>query len=237
MRSTWMPFRVTHVRFCASPMDSERSGVAGLGRSPVRRDALCQAGDESFDHSAARGAEEVDSCDLLETSAKARERDVHGRAHLVGERARAGRHRLVDEPSHVGGKRPIVLFPRAQEHATDLLIGEAVDEPRLAEGRFAALLVDLPEHPLEVLARLVRARQEIDRVLERDGAQRLQAAPDLDPQIGRLGRQLVDEQEPRVGCHRDTRVITLASPLQRLYQRDQDGRSVASPLTASLRAR
>ena len=40
-------------------------------------------------------------------------------------------------------------------------------------------------------------RQGVDRVLDRHRAQRLQPAPDLDAEVGRLGRQLVDQQQPR----------------------------------------
>src|SRR4030095_10322949 len=39
-------------------------------------------------------------------------------------------------------------------------------------------------------------RQDIDRLLERDGAKFLQAAPGPDAQIGRRRRQLMDEHQP-----------------------------------------
>jgi hypothetical protein len=54
-----------------------------------------------------------------------------------------------------------------QGEGTHLLVSESVHEPRRAEGRVAAALPDLAQHPLEVLGGFVRVGQEIDRVLER----------------------------------------------------------------------
>jgi hypothetical protein len=121
-------------------------------------------------------------------------------------------HKLAD----VGGESPVVLLPGAQEQAADLLVCETFYEPGLAEGRVATLLVNLTEHPFEVLSGLVSVRKEIDGVLERDGAESQKAPPDLHPKIGRLRGKLMDEEKPgiRGHVHGD---ITVDSYRQRLY--------------------
>src|SRR6516164_4398846 len=93
---------------------------------------------------------------------------------------------------------------RASEQRAHLLVGKAVDQAGFAEKRFSASLLDLAQQPLEVFLRLLVHRQRVHGVLDRDGAEVLQPAPDLDAQIGRLCRQLMDEQKPAVrqrsGC-------------------------------------
>ena len=83
----------------------------------------------------------------------------------------------------------------------DLLIREAVDEARLAERGLASLLSDLSKKPLEIFVRTVAPWKDIDRVLDGDRAETLQASADLHAEIVRLGRDLVNEDEPAcLGC-------------------------------------
>ena len=90
----------------------------------------------------------------------------------------------------------VVGVSRGLEQGLDLLIGESLDEPRLAHGGISASLHDLSQDPLEVLVRLIRSRQDVDGILDGHGAQPLEAPPDLHPEVVRLRRDLVDQQEP-----------------------------------------
>jgi hypothetical protein len=57
-------------------------------------------------------------------------------------------------------------------------------------------LHDLAQDPLEVLLRLVVLRERVHRVLDGDGADALEVPADLDAQVGRPGRDLMDEEHP-----------------------------------------
>ena len=85
---------------------------------------------------------------------------------------------------------------RASNSRAQLAVGQAFDQLRLADQRLAAAFDDLLGEPGEVLARLGVAGQRVDRVLHRHRAQRLQPPPHLDPRIGGLGRQLMNQQQP-----------------------------------------
>src|SRR5215472_15305264 len=93
---------------------------------------------------------------------------------------------------------------RPIEQRAHLLVGKAIDQARFAEKRLAASFANLAQQPLEVFLRLLVHRQRMHGVLDRDGAEVLQPAPDLDAQICRLCRQLMDKQKPAVrqrpGC-------------------------------------
>ena len=148
--------------------------------------------EEPFSRLAAVGTEEVDRGDLGEPRLQARELRLRLRAPL--------RQRIVAERRGDGaellGEFLVILITRSVEQGPNLLIGEALDEPGLADDRLAAALHDLAQEPLEVLLRLGRRGERVDGVLDRDGADALEPPPDLDPQVGGLGRQLVDQQEP-----------------------------------------
>src|ERR687885_128213 len=62
-----------------------------------------------------------------------------------------------------------------------------------------ALLANLRSQPLEVLARARRRREHPDGILQQDGPQALELAPDVDARRGRLARNLVVQQDP--GLH------------------------------------
>src|SRR5262249_166307 len=90
------------------------------------------------------------------------------------------------------------------EQRPHLLVRKAVDQARFAEKCFSATFDDLAQEPLEILLRLLIHRQHVHCILDRNGAEVLQPAPDLDAQICRLCRQLMDKQKPAVrqrsGC-------------------------------------
>src|SRR5439155_6203344 len=91
--------------------------------------------------------------------------------------------RVVGVPSHI-------------EESLDRIVGEAFHESRLADRRLPALLDDLSQHPFEVLASRVASRQDVDRVLDGNGAELLEPPPHLDAEIVGLRGQLMDEHEP-----------------------------------------
>src|SRR3954452_4810411 len=104
------------------------------------------------------------------------------------------------------GKRPrlfgeffVVRVARAPEQFFDLLVRETSDELGLADQPLPALVLNFLQEPLEILLGLLARRQRVDRVLDRHGADALQAAPDLHPGVGRLGGQLIAQQQPGLG--------------------------------------
>ena len=140
---------------------------------------------------AAVGAEEVDLDDLGQLPAQPRELSL-----TLGPLIRL-RGELIGESPGFTGDGVVVGVARRVEHGAYLLVGEPVDEARLAQRRFAAARDDLLHQPAEILLGLLAQRQSIHRALHRHGAHGLQPAPDLDAEIRRLRRQLMDQQQPR----------------------------------------
>ena len=186
-------------------MAGDPDATPQLGQGTGRRDGerldsrllpqrLCEAGDQPVGGFAAIGAEEIERRDLSLPDAEAGQLRPRLRPLL-----RAG---LAPQPGgqRAGflGERLVVLVARRVEQAAHLLVGQAVDQPRLADHGFAAALGDLPQQPGEILLGLLAGRQGIDGILDRDRADALQAPPHLDPQIGRLGRDLVHQQQPAI---------------------------------------
>jgi hypothetical protein len=94
------------------------------------------------------------------------------------------------------GARPCASLSRSIEERADLLVGEPVNQAGFANECFATSFADLAQQPLEILLRLLVHWQRVDGILDRDRPDPLQPAPDLDAQIGRVGRQLMDQQQP-----------------------------------------
>src|SRR4051794_1697893 len=138
------------------------------------------------------GAEEVDRGDLGEPRLETRELRLRLRA-LFGRCIVADRR---GEGAHLLGERVVVGIARPIEQGADLLVGKTIDETRLADHRLAAALYDLAQEPFEVLLAFGGRGKGVDGGLDGDRTQPLQAAPDLDPQVSRLGRQLMDQQQP-----------------------------------------
>ena len=160
----------------------------------VLPEGFLQPGEQPIGGLAAVGAEEVDGHDLGLPGLEAREPGPRLGALL--RRGFAAQPR--GDAACLLGKCVIVLVARRAEHGAHLLVLQAVDEPRLADHRLAAAIGDLVREPGEILLRLLAGRQRVDRVLDRDRTDALQAAPHLDAQIGRLGRDLVDQQQPAI---------------------------------------
>src|SRR5207245_7275134 len=90
----------------------------------------------------------------------------------------------------------VVGVPGGVEHRHDLLIGKPIDKPCLTDRGLSAAFHDLSRDPLKILLSLLTSGQNVNRVLDGRGAKPLESAPDLDTEIVRLRRDLVDEQEP-----------------------------------------
>src|SRR5262245_16224943 len=165
------------------------------------------------------GAEEVDRHDLGEAAPQACKRGLCLCAPLAVERAGGG------EPGNqlpcLVGDATVVIHPRGAEECLDLVVREALDEAGFANGCFSALPDDLLADPLKVLLCLIAPRKDIDGILDADGAQALQPAPDLHTQIVRLGRDRMDQQEParlvplRQGCSHETDEPILGTTVSR----------------------
>ena len=163
-----------------------RAGVAGGLDQPG-----FQARQRSLGRLAAVGAEEVDADHLGQLPAQARDL-----SSTFGPLLRL-RPELVHQ--RVGFLRDHVVVGIACgiEQSAHLLVREPIDEPRLAQRRFAAAADDFLRQPSEILLRLLVHRQGIDRTLDGDRPHRLQPPPDLDPEIRGLWRQLINQKQPR----------------------------------------
>src|SRR5260370_36831226 len=92
--------------------------------------------------------------------------------------------------------RSVVGISRRPKQRFDLAVGQSLDEARLAQGRLAPAFGDFTKDPLKVLERLIALGQNVNRVLDRDGANALQASPDFDAEVIRFRRNLVDQEKP-----------------------------------------
>src|SRR5262249_4511322 len=105
----------------------------------------------------------------------------------------------VDEATGLLRQPEIVALAGEAKLLLDRVVGQAADEPRFAQRRLAAVGRDLVGDPFQVFACAVGFRQRIDRVLHRDGAELLEAPPDLHPKVVRAWWDRVDEQDPAGG--------------------------------------
>ena len=127
-----------------------------------------------------------------------RRRAAWARKSLIRLRLQLGPHPL-GERTHLLGDVRVVSVARLIEKLADVLISQPVDQAGLAEKGLTAAFDDLAQQPLKILLRPFAHRQCMHGVLHRDRADPLQPPPDLDPQIGGLGRKLVNEQQPAQG--------------------------------------
>jgi hypothetical protein len=98
---------------------------------------------------------------------------------------------------------------RVDDRAALGFIGGLRDEDR----RLALHGEDVLADPGEVLARLRRVRQHVDRVAQRHGADLLQPPPGLDARVRRPRRKLMDEQQPVAArCGRTPTPLGRSSP-------------------------
>ena len=97
----------------------------------------------------------------------------------------------------VPGQRRVVVLARLLEHFDQLIVGDGVDVRGAENGRLSTRGDDLGFEPFQVLASAGGIRQGVDRLLERDRADLLQAAPRADAQVGGRRRQLMERMRRR----------------------------------------
>src|SRR3989475_145551 len=127
----------------------------------------------------------------------------------------------VDEPANEPSARDAIdvdPLPGGAKQRFDLGVGQAIHEVGLAHRGLPATGHDLPHLPLEVFDRLVRAGQDVHRVLDGDCAETLQPAPHLHPEVVGFRRDLMDEEYPavrgrlgHVGVASQTNLLTITS--------------------------
>ena len=135
---------------------------------------------------------------------------------------------LQRRPRLAAGTRARCRLPRANVGREGLVIGIAGGTELLHEfgiriavnGRgfehadLAARRNDFFARPVEVLARLVRARQHVERIAQHDRADLLQPAPDPHPEIRRPRRQLMHQDQPAaVAARLSHRNVTVSRDL------------------------
>jgi hypothetical protein len=98
------------------------------------------------------------------------------------------------------------LAALGRQHRLQLLVGHSFDQMAFNDHRAPALDLDLLPQPLQILERLVAARECVDGLLDRDGADAPQSPPRLHPQVVWLGRQLMNEEQPAPAAERALRV-------------------------------
>src|SRR5215813_11798740 len=82
----------------------------------------------------------------------------------------------------------VLLVARLLECGADLRVGGPFDRAGAKDGRLAARRLDLLLEPLEIFVSLLVEGENVNRILDRHGAEPLQLAPDANAQIGRLRR-------------------------------------------------
>ena len=169
-----------------------------LLRGQWLREPGLDVGQKPFDRQSAGRAEKIDFADLREPAPQLDDLELELRVLAASAAAfQSGR-----QDAQLLGELPVIGVTRAVEQAAHLLVAQAIDQTGFADHALAAAVLDLAQEPLEILARLLAGRQHVDRILDRHGAKALQPAPDLDPQIGWFGRQLMDQQQPGGGTGR-----------------------------------
>ena len=184
IRSTLMPRRVVQVEPAR-----RREGAAVFGRRFGGAHGFLQLGKARLDGFAAVGAEKVQSGDLVEPAAGAR--DESG-----GFRGIASTRRASGGVGELGGQGGVVRVAVTAESLAEGPVGRGVGELGRADVGFPSAGDRLARDPLEVLEAVVAEGEHVDRVLQGHGAHAGQALADLGPQIQGLGRDLVDEEIP-----------------------------------------
>ncbi len=114
----------------------------------------------------------------------------------------------VIEPRQIGGpgvareglrlarNGHIVGRTRLAKQRLNVGIAQAVDKVSPAHRAFPPALHDLLQEPSKVFERLIAMREDPNRILDRHGADALQAAPHFYPEVVGLRRDLVEQEEP-----------------------------------------
>ena len=129
MRSTWTPVRVTQVR----PLSSPRPGPA----AGCRRLLLVQLALELVEEPSAASRPSAPKKSIAATWASRAFRRASC-AFASARRSGGGSSASAAASAELLGELLVILVPRSVEQGPDLLVGEALDEPGLADDRLAA---------------------------------------------------------------------------------------------------
>lgn len=141
----------------------------------------------------AAGLEEVDREKLLQPPLES----CAARRSVLGDRsARATSPDLASELANPLLEVPEVRIAGATKPRDELVGIEPEREVRLADPGLPATRDGLPGDPLEILQAFRRAGQDVDGVLQRERADLLEPVAYLGPEIERLRRELVDQDDP-----------------------------------------
>src|SRR6476646_12008946 len=125
-------------------------------------------------------SEVVDGRDLIELPAEAPQVELGPRLQTLRGR----------------GDLPIFDVAFGGEHRLQLCLSDAFDELGGTEGGLSAIVHNFPKQPAKVFQGLRPGGQDIHRVLEGNGADSLEAAADLHPEVVWLGWNLMHQEEP-----------------------------------------
>src|SRR6266540_1443425 len=92
---------------------------------------------------------------------------------------------------------PVLLVARLVEEPDDVGPRHVLDLIDLEERGLTTVLLDFLAQPLELLDVLGRERQQVDGLLERDGAERSKLPPRPHPQARRMWRKADHQDQPR----------------------------------------
>src|SRR5262249_24711547 len=102
-----------------------------------------------------------------------------------------------EERTRVSKDGTVVLVSRGIETGADIVVGEPLAQQRgLRDEGVTTAFFDLSDDPLKVLEALSGRRQRVHAVLDCHRSNALQPSADLDAQVVRLRRNLMNEQEP-----------------------------------------
>src|SRR5258705_10001023 len=166
---------------------------------------------QSLDFGASRRVEEVELPKLLEVLCELGQVPVDPRTRRGGLPLEGLDHLPVARR-----KLPVLRVAGLMEQANDVGAAHVLDLVDTEQDRLAAFALDLLAKPLELLVIVRRVREQVDRSLQRDGAQRPEPAPHAHAQTGRVRRQTYYEQE-ELGIHCCPHVTTVAFACQALF--------------------
>ena len=208
MRSTWMPLpghpgAAPHVARAASLTAPRPPAPPVAGRASIPA---------SIPSTVSRpGPRRSRSPGLSESRLRSRHEPVAAGCVPFARALAARRRERARGRARPGPSDGVVGLARRGEQRLDLGVRVPFQETGLADRGLAAAGHDLAPHPLEVLEGLLARGQDVDGVLEGHGPEGLEPPADLHPQVVRLGRDLVDEEQPaRLGRGRhQTRIEQL----------------------------
>ena len=183
------PFRVVR---CGWSRRAARTGDSVLELTKHREDTIAPG-----------TAEEVDLLGRDQPLPKDVEQPTHRRCSRAPRSPSAARalQRLFD----VSRQLVVRILPRSPELLDERVVRPCIDVVGREDSRITSRRLHFGLQPLEILTRIGRIGKRIHRLLQRNRADLLKPAPGRDSEVRRLGRKLVDEQQPAAAARRRCR--------------------------------